>query len=326
MDAIIEKARECYSIHGVYPISFSFPYSINLMENQEIDKPQVVGTVIPDKKETYIFNTEKEYYEDYKKSKFGITQKKAGWDCMRHLEIMYNFCLPVFLGIEACPSFNMIHYPKQFLSSVVFLLPILEKNEELYIYFLKNAIDYFNEVLTCEKMMDYVLRISCLNLSSNPYVLFIDSKLPSQPDYLSLCTLIGLKQKYATNCEVLFPVSYIYKDTTIDTTTLYGKGFSYTKVLNPDSFKTIHEYMETKESTEQIYENIKRRKYNFIVFGSVGRCLRLLPFIEKIYNPNEILGFYGEDIPDPMGDPRACMIKDALKKRMTLFVREFARE
>lgn len=43
-------------------------------------------------KNTYIFENEEEYYNDYKKSLFAITRKKGGWDCMRHYEILACGC------------------------------------------------------------------------------------------------------------------------------------------------------------------------------------------------------------------------------------------
>ena len=61
------------------------------------------------------FDTEKEYYEDYQQSKFGITTKKAGWDCMRHYEIMANSCIPLFYNIEGCPSRTLTNLDKNLL-------------------------------------------------------------------------------------------------------------------------------------------------------------------------------------------------------------------
>ena len=37
-------------------------------------------------------------------SRFAITMRKAGWDCMRHYEIMANGCIPLFLNFENRPS------------------------------------------------------------------------------------------------------------------------------------------------------------------------------------------------------------------------------
>ena len=43
---------------------------------------------------------------------FGVTRKKAGWDCMRHLEIMANGAVPFFTDLQELPAKTMQHYPK----------------------------------------------------------------------------------------------------------------------------------------------------------------------------------------------------------------------
>ena len=41
--------------------------------------------------------------------------KKAGWDCMRHYEILGNYCLPYFVGLEDCPKDTLSNFPKELL-------------------------------------------------------------------------------------------------------------------------------------------------------------------------------------------------------------------
>ena len=43
---------------------------------------------------------------------FGVTRSKAGWDCMRHLEIMAAGCIPFFTDLDELPSLTMQLYPK----------------------------------------------------------------------------------------------------------------------------------------------------------------------------------------------------------------------
>lgn len=44
----------------------------------------------------YVFSEENEYYKDLSRSKYAVTMKKGGWDCMRHYEIAANFTVPCF--------------------------------------------------------------------------------------------------------------------------------------------------------------------------------------------------------------------------------------
>lgn len=48
----------------------------------------------------YAFENEAEYYHDLQISKFGITTKRAGWDCLRHYEIAANGAVICFKDLE----------------------------------------------------------------------------------------------------------------------------------------------------------------------------------------------------------------------------------
>jgi hypothetical protein len=92
------------------PISFCIPES--QLTNDNISKEKIFGHIIPGNSSTYIFDNEQLYYHDYKISYYGITCKKAGWDCMRHYEILANKCIPYFTDIDYCPDRTMINFPK----------------------------------------------------------------------------------------------------------------------------------------------------------------------------------------------------------------------
>lgn len=48
----------------------------------------------------YAFENEAAYYDDLASSRFGITTKRAGWDCMRHYEIAANGAVPCFRNLH----------------------------------------------------------------------------------------------------------------------------------------------------------------------------------------------------------------------------------
>ncbi len=109
--------RECTrAAGGCIPINFAIPASA--VRREVPPKTQAVATVIPGKPETYVFDNEESYHEDYARSAVAVTLKKAGWDCLRHYEIMANGCLPYFIGLERCPSHTMIQLPKRFLRRI----------------------------------------------------------------------------------------------------------------------------------------------------------------------------------------------------------------
>jgi len=65
---------------------------------------------------------EAEYKRDYRKAMFGVTRKKAGWDCMRHYEILASGAVPLFLDIQSAPAQQpggvMQHLPRALLEHV----------------------------------------------------------------------------------------------------------------------------------------------------------------------------------------------------------------
>ena len=57
----------------------------------------------------YAFNTEEGYYNDLQRSRFAITTKRAGWDCLRHYEIAANACVPCFRDLKSKSDYCAPH-------------------------------------------------------------------------------------------------------------------------------------------------------------------------------------------------------------------------
>jgi hypothetical protein len=102
--------RECTN-SKTKPITFAIPES--QLISKCVDKTKLFGTVIPNDTSTYVFNSESEYYYDYATSYYGVSHKKAGWDCMRHYEILANKCIPFFADLEHCPKNTLSTFPKE---------------------------------------------------------------------------------------------------------------------------------------------------------------------------------------------------------------------
>ena len=63
-----------------------------------------VASQVPGSYTSYAFSNEFDYYSDLQSSKFGITTKRAGWDCLRHYEIAANGCIPCFRDLNKKPK------------------------------------------------------------------------------------------------------------------------------------------------------------------------------------------------------------------------------
>lgn len=62
-----------------------------------------IAAVVPGSETRYAFSSEADYYNDLKQSRFGITTKRSGWDCLRHYEIAANGAVPCFLRHDDKP-------------------------------------------------------------------------------------------------------------------------------------------------------------------------------------------------------------------------------
>lgn len=95
---------------SVAPIQFAVPAEKITDDRQS--KTKIQAYIDPRDRRTYAYDTEEAYYNDYGQSLFGYTMKKAGWDCLRHYEIMANGCIPNFENLESCPVWTMMFLPK----------------------------------------------------------------------------------------------------------------------------------------------------------------------------------------------------------------------
>lgn len=294
----------------LHPITFSIP-SEKICNNEYI-KTKIVSNLIPGNMSTYIYNTEEEYYNEYKRSYFAITTKKAGWDCMRHYEIMANGCLPYFVDIENCPEKTMYLLPKYLLIECNILYDKF-KNKNIneltdddindYNILRNELLEYTRNYLTTTKMANYVLEK--ININNITKILYLSSD--TGPDYLRCVTLHGFKTLSGILCHDYPKIPHIYKSDHIDYKSLYGKGITYTNLLDP----TIHD----NKLDNTILEDIKNKFYDIIIYGSYHRGMPFYDLICSIYNPNEIILLCGEDI-------HHCNYDFYLNKGHNVFVRE----
>ena len=302
---IILLAKKCKEKYGIYPISFSHN---GIGYKDIINKRKNFATCVPGNLETYIFKNMKDYYNDYFISKFAYTQKKSGWDCNRHLEIMFNNALVLFKDIHKCPKYTMIHYPKKLFIEINEKKEDILKDNKLFEKYLKRQTSHFMRHLTCKKMIEYMFKVTGKKIKGNEKILFLDSSLSLlRDDYCSAFLLIGLKLKFKNNVDVLFPYNKIYKNENIKYDNSYGMGFGYTNILeqsyksdieknNPfirkikkkfcrkRKGKNIKKYSDISNlNLQDVKTYILNKEYDYVFYGSIGRCDVFSSFINEKY-------------------------------------------
>lgn len=324
------KYTKCHYSHGgalpnwptLFPISFGIPEA-KIIPNIT-DKCKLIATIKPGNLKTYIFDNEYDYYKDYQVSLFGITKKKDGWDCLRHYEIMANGCLPVFENLEECPALTMTTLDMDTLLEINSIYQslkhktyeMLTKNEiDKCLNLSTKILDYCNINHTTRALAEYILSKSNYTVSK---ILFLSQDL--RPDYLRCLSLIGFKELLGSNCHDFPEVPHIYTDYPHSCKNLYGKGMTYTKIINKEYRSRINQ--------TQIIKNIKQKHYDLIVYGS---CIRGMPFynnISRLYDADRIILLNGEDTFGEAGRPwqrgnwDRSKIDMYLAKGHLLFIRE----
>ena len=198
----------------LHPITFSIPKE-KICENHNV-KTKILSNLIPGDTSTYIYNTEEEYYNEYKQSYFAITKKKAGWDCMRHYEILANGCIPYFINIEECPVNTMYLLPKELLIEANILYDNKFKNKNIdeitkeeineYNILQKKLLEYTIQNLTTDKIAEYILNKT--NFENVSKILYLSSD--TNPDYLRCVTLHGFKTIFGNKCHDSHKIPHIY--------------------------------------------------------------------------------------------------------------------
>ena len=299
----------------IHPISFSIPTEKIYYNYKNIVKTKLLSSLIPGDRTTYIYNNEEDYYNEYKKSYFAITKKKSGWDCLRHYEIICNGCLPYFIDIEKCPTNTMFLHPKKlYIESNnlydeiknININNLTNKQINTYNKLRVQIIKYTLNKLTTEKMALYIINKTNNNNNKNiSKILFLSGN--TKPDYLRCLTLHGFKKIFGTNCHDYPKISHIYKLNNLNYNLLYGKGITYTNLLNNNLHNNKLDY--------SIVQDIKNKYYDIIIYGSYHRGMPYYDLVCNNYDSSKIILLCGEDI-------HSCDYYKYIAKGHHVFVRE----
>ena len=270
----------------VYPISFSIPAAKIVLSIPP--KTRLLAHIIPGDMRTYIYSNETDYYQGYRESWFALTCKKAGWDCMRHYEIIANGCIPLFLDLDQCPKNTMTNFPKELImQSNKLYFKIMDEGlnpeyEQQCVNIINQLLHIAREHMTCEATAKYIL--NTISEKTFGSILYLSGHM--DPDYLRCLTLIGFKQLMGARCHDYPRVQHIYTDCILNDN-MWGKGMTY--AYNVDTA------LRDASKDDTIIEDIKAHKYDLIIYGSGHRGLPFLDYVQEHYSANEIVVLCGED-------------------------------
>jgi hypothetical protein len=306
------KNKNKYLNNQLFPITFSIPECkiVKLIPK----KTKLISNLIPGVTSTYIYNNENDYYKEYMSSIFATTTRKGGWDCLRHYEILACGSIPYFPFIEDCPYNTLSLLPKDLilegnllyikLKTKKFANLTIEDLEQCYTLN-KKLLDYTVNNLTTKKMAQFILnKINITNIKNLKILYLLND---TNPDYLSCLNLIGFKELIGSNCHDYPKLNFIYKNQKIDYTKLYGKGITYSSIID----ETLHE----NNLDKNIQNDILNKYYDIIIYGNYHKGMPFFDIIKNIYKPSEIVLVCGDDAHN-------CNYNIFLDKGYNLFIRE----
>jgi hypothetical protein len=276
---------DCARNKNIFPIQFSISETKVVDEIPEKDRD--FAFIIPGDLRTYIYNDEAEYYKGYQRSYFAITTKKGGWDCMRHYEILANGCIPYFVDIDKCNPNTMYLLPRHLIREAMNLEGVSylkidhsKFNKAKYYEILDKLLEYTRKHLTAKNMAAYLLET--VNYSGTGKILFLTTT--SNVDYLINSTLIGLKELLGDRVVDIPKVEPIYKSYSGDPKSLYGKGFSYSKIVD-----------DIPVDRNNIKQRIENKEFDLIIYGYLHYELPFHDLVTKTYKPENIVYMCGQD-------------------------------
>ena len=155
-DVMLFKRELIFDCKTVFPISFAMPYE-KICNPSSVIKTKTLADYLPNATYKYSYDSEEDYYKGYQESYFGATHKKAGWDCMRHYEILANYSLPYFTDLADCPTLTMTNFPKQLIIAGTRLASQSNIESDQYYELLDRAFEYTKKHLVTTSLAKYVL-------------------------------------------------------------------------------------------------------------------------------------------------------------------------
>ena len=159
---------------GLKPIGFSVPKE--KIRDPSMVKTRLIAPLVPGVGSTFIYDSETDYYDMYANSLFGLTWKKAGWDCLRHYEILAAGCMPLFVDIHHCPNTILVTYPKQLVKDVFNLngleLPFSPTDRFEYTNLFISNVDFskINYAPTLSSLTEYATLLEKLHIHTRTYL------------------------------------------------------------------------------------------------------------------------------------------------------------
>ena len=268
---------------------------------------------------------------------FAVTRKKAGWDCMRHLEIMAAGCVPYFLDLDNIPPLTLQFYPKSLfaeakaISGVSFLgetenpdsfrVDMQLVDFERYYDIATRILEHSRKHLTTRAMAKYLIRTITKGGMQPKHVLMATNCID---DYLTDSLLHGLKKLLGSSMIDFVPEAHTLptEPCVVDAANpgaplpqyrlnMYMDSWAATSFENFESRKgygkgftiwnRLSKQTEGNVDRSHVYEDITEGKFDFVILSD--RLLhqpeqkKFVEHVQTFVPPNRTVVLLGGDLP-----------------------------
>ena len=153
-------------------------------------------------------------------------------------------------------------------------------DEKKYYSILNRLLEHTRKYLTTRNIARYFLET--INYTGAGKILLLSGI--TGPDYMRTLLLIGLKELLGDRVVDYPKADYIYDSYSGNVRELYGKGFSYTRIIE-----------DQLVDRSNITQRIKDKEFDIVIYGLVHHNLPFYELVTKVYESKEIVYICGED-------------------------------
>jgi hypothetical protein len=281
------------------------------------DKAAAFSAVDPANRSTYgySFSTEALYRRNMAHSYYAMTMKKAGWDAMRHYEIIASGSVPYFSDLQdGCPDHTLPFLPKMLLTegkriadAARYSYDSLNRTRAL-IFPLFDAdaygdtscclLQFARRYLTSVALAQYVLDVTHNAAAKKVLILF-----PGHPDrfydYLTLALIHGMRTLKGVENVGYFPSDKLLFELLAGDTPfrelnerqIWGLGYSWAHRLEYTQADHDFERLGAEQQQTQVEASIRRRDWDVIIYGTIHRGMPLWDLVQQHYTDRRQLVF-----------------------------------
>ena len=311
------------------PISFAIREEYILSDVPE--KTKVFSSSMPNDR---VFTDQNEYYAEYRRALFGVTRLKAGWDCLRHYEILANGCIPYFENLDGIPTKTLIDFPREIVRRAMKKYDTDKANgvsdetmlhDAEYKEIIKELLVWTRKYLTTKERVKYIVNtilgsiyISRSNLGSGSGLL-LDENVDNMDNVDNMNNVVGSDNNAWTRIKKILWIGISPGPDYLRDLVLHGFKSVYGSENVIDIVRAPHLYddypVEALKNIaacgftytrgiheepgscnrENILERIREHEFDIVVYGSMHTGMLYREEVEKYYKTSEVAFLCGDD-------------------------------